>query len=89
MSVEQKTVSGQPAPQGKTRLRIECELFARAVVGGDGNRTRVYDSLRRMTAEERYHLRQSIERLDGLLDQVALDFHLERHKSRSKGGMRV
>lgn len=86
MSALQTTVSDQTEqkPKLKTALQVESELFALAVVGGDGNKTKVYDRLRAMTAAERHHLRQSIERLDGLLDQVALDLHLERHKSKSK-----
>lgn len=70
----------------KLRVAPECELFALAVAGGDGNKVTVYNRLRAMTPAERNKLRHAVERLDGLLDQVALDLHLERHKSRSKGG---
>jgi hypothetical protein len=84
----EKTVS-ETTRKPKTITQVECELFALAAVGGDGNRVIVYNRLRRMTPKQRHHLRQSIERLDGLLDQVALDLHLERHKSKTKGANRV
>jgi hypothetical protein len=64
----------------------ECAIFALAVVGGDGNKATAYEKLRAMTPAERRHIRESVERLDGILDQVALDIHLERSKSKTKGG---
>jgi hypothetical protein len=39
-----------------------------------------------LTPAERRHIRESVERLDGVLDEVALDLHLERSKSKTKGG---
>lgn len=64
----------------------ELAIFALAITGGDGNRVTTYDRLRAMSAEERRRVRSAIVFLDEALDQVTLDLHLARGKSKSKGG---
>jgi len=73
-------------PIEEAPLSPECEIFALAIAGGDGNRATVYERLRGTGGAGRRKLRAAIEWLDGLLDQVALDLHLERCKSKMKGG---
>jgi hypothetical protein len=74
--------SATPDPEPKSRLEAETEIFVLVVIGGDGNRLAAYARLREMTPKERHDLRRSVERIDGLLDEVALDLHFERSASK-------
>jgi hypothetical protein len=62
----------------KSQLEIQTEIFAMASSGGDGALIAAGRQIRKMTAAERWELRQTLERLDDLMDGIALELHLAR-----------
>jgi len=62
----------------RTPLESGAEVFAMASVGGDSNLKEAASRLRAMTGAERRELRQSIQRLDNLMDDVALELMSRR-----------
>jgi hypothetical protein len=61
-------------------IELDADLLLLAAEGGDRNRQEVTRRLEEMTPEERRLLPIALERLDGLLDQVALESRLNRKK---------
>jgi hypothetical protein len=62
----------------KSRLEIQTEIFAMITAGGESNLVEAGRQIRTMSIAERLHLRRSVEQLDELLDEIALDPHLAR-----------
>lgn len=67
-----------PETEEASRLELETEIFAMASVGGDGNIQAACDRLQALSDEDRRHFRVALNRLDGMLDALALDRHLQR-----------
>ena len=64
----------------KTPLEAQGEVFAMAAVGGDSNLKEAASRLRDMSGAERRELRNSIQQLDYLLDDVSLELMARRGK---------
>jgi hypothetical protein len=71
----------RPAPAELTRTEAAAEVFTMAHVGGDRNQKVAADRLRRMSSNDRRELRQSIQRLDYLLDDVSLELLARRSRN--------
>ena len=64
-------------------IELDADLLLLAAEGGDRNLIEALRRIRVMSAVARRELRQAIERLDGLLDEVALEIHLQRRTTGS------
>ena len=53
--------------------RIQTEIFTRILVGGDANKRRAVDLIRKLDAVGRRDLRASLQACDYLLDDVTLE----------------
>lgn len=77
-------VYGPGAENADDGVDEAAELFALAQAGDDRTRIEALRRIRAMSAVARRELRQAIERLDGLLDECALESHLARRTGRNE-----
>ncbi len=64
--------------------RIQTEIFTRILVGGESNKLRAADLIRKLDAVGRRDLRVALQKLDYLLDDITLEEFRQKRIERQK-----